>query len=95
MPLAHFLLFCRDVSWLCGTIIVVENFALSLVNSHLGLAYAFGVEIAGGSVLRTVTQCQTNGPTCNLDATGVAGSGRRASEVPYLSPGFRVELSTG
>jgi O-antigen ligase len=55
---AHFLLFRGGglLPWL-GTIVVVENFASSLFNSHLfdfgqGWLYVFGVGIAGGAVLR-------------------------------------------
>ncbi len=55
---AHFLKF-RGAGLMAGigTIVVVENLASSLVNSHLfdfsqGWLYVFGVGIAGGSVLR-------------------------------------------
>jgi O-antigen ligase len=59
---AHVLLF-RGVgltAWI-GTIIVMQNFLSSMVNSHLfdfgqGWLYVFGVGIAGGTVLR---QAQT------------------------------------
>jgi hypothetical protein len=55
---AHVLLF-RGVglmAWI-GTIIVVQNFLSSMVNSHLfdfgqGWLYVFGVGIVGGTVLR-------------------------------------------
>jgi O-antigen ligase len=44
------------MAWI-GTIIVVQNFLSSLVNSHLfdfgqGWLYVFGVGIVGGTVLR-------------------------------------------
>src|SRR6202043_2454790 len=55
---AHVLLFRGTglMAWI-GTIIVVQNFLSSLVNSHLfdfgqGWLYVFGVGIVGGTVLR-------------------------------------------
>jgi hypothetical protein len=58
MWVAHGLLFrgAGLMAWI-GTIIVVQNFLSSLVNSHLfdfgqGWLYVFGVGIVGGTVLR-------------------------------------------
>ncbi len=58
MWVAHGLLFrgAGPMAWI-GTIIVVQNFLSSLVNSHLfdfgqGWLYVFGVGIVGGTVLR-------------------------------------------
>jgi O-antigen ligase len=58
MWVAHFMLFRGGgmTAWI-GTIIVVQNVASSLFNSHLfdftqGWLYVFGVGIAGGTVLR-------------------------------------------
>jgi hypothetical protein len=55
---AHVLLFrgAGLMAWI-GTIVVVQNFLSSLVNSHLfdfgqGWLYVFGVGIIGGTVLR-------------------------------------------
>jgi hypothetical protein len=55
---AHGLLFRGGglMAWI-GTIIVVQNFLSSMVNSHLfdfgqGWLYVFGVGIIGGTVLR-------------------------------------------
>jgi hypothetical protein len=55
---AHVLLFrgAGLMAWI-GTIIVVQNFLSSLVNSHLfdfsqGWLYVFGVGVVGGTVLR-------------------------------------------
>jgi O-antigen ligase len=55
---AHGLLFrCAGLMAWIGTIVVVQNFLSSLVNSHLfdfgqGWLYVFGVGIVGGTVLR-------------------------------------------
>lgn len=58
MWVAHFMLFRSGgmTAWI-GTIIVIQNVASSLFNSHLfdftqGWLYVFGVGIAGGTALR-------------------------------------------
>jgi len=58
MWLAHFMLFrgAGPIAWV-GTVIVVQNFVGSLVNSHLfdfteGWLYVFGVGVCGGMMLR-------------------------------------------
>jgi hypothetical protein len=58
MWLAHFMLFRGGglAAWI-GIVVVVQNFASSLANSHLfdfsqGWLYVFGVGVAGGMVLR-------------------------------------------
>ncbi len=59
MWLAHLLLFLRGAgmtAWI-GSIVVVQNFVASLINSHLfdftsGWLYVIGVGVAGGMVLR-------------------------------------------
>jgi O-antigen ligase len=65
---AHFLMF-RGAGLMAGigTIVVVENFAASLVNSHLfdfsqGWLYVFGVGIAGGTVLRNARPAAAASP---------------------------------
>jgi O-antigen ligase len=68
MWVAHGLLFrgAGLMAWI-GTIIVVQNFLSSLVNSHLfdfgqGWLYVFGVGIVGGTVLRNAQRPPTQVP---------------------------------
>jgi O-antigen ligase len=72
---AHGLLFrgAGLMAWI-GTIIVVQNFLSSLVNSHLfdfgqGWLYVFGVGIIGGTVLRDVQRPAAVPPVASSGAT--------------------------
>jgi len=72
---AHVLLFrgAGLMAWI-GTIIVVQNFLSSLVNSHLfdfgqGWLYVFGVGIIGGTVLRDAQTPPAVPPAASPDVT--------------------------
>jgi hypothetical protein len=72
---AHGLLFrgAGLMAWI-GTIIVVQNFLSSLVNSHLfdfgqGWLYVFGVGIIGGTVLRDAQTPPAVPPAASPDVT--------------------------
>jgi O-antigen ligase len=82
MWIAHLLLFRGPdlVAWV-GFLLVAQNIAGSLFNSHLfdftqGWGYAIGVGVAGGAMLRRLADCGTVG----------AASSNRARSIDAASP---------